>query len=69
MLDIIAVEGGREDGLAGEGCRLGDNIGAVNKGVRLAEEFELVHGGLELGLHAGLVVCSQCQIMRNLTVS
>ena len=69
-LDISTREASRKGSRASvEGRRDRDNIGAVDEGGRLAEELELVHGGLELGLHAGLVVCSQCQIMRNLTVS
>lgn len=56
-LDIGSAEPSGEGGahsVKSRGNR--DDIGAVDEGVGLAEELELVHGCLELGGHAGLVV-------------
>jgi len=55
-LDILLAEAGGELDGAGEGSRDGDDIRAVDESAGLAEDLELSHGGLELRLHATLVV-------------
>lgn len=56
-LDVLLREACREFNWSSERCRDGDHVRAVNQ-PGLSENLELSHCCLELGHHAGLVVCA-----------